>query len=201
MGFKKPRDSPQKHNAPWTLAKLREASGVDFNKIKYNDEKVYRMLWDKSVIYDQLTPEQQEAFEKHFDRDGLNNGAPEASTTYVSGLLSKLKITTFAELVTLQGISHGKNLWKGTQETALDKRKITPEEVFGCREAVKDFLVKGGIEEIKAFYIVESLRKGKKLKQEEVEEVKKCKLNPEVIKNILGIKYLFPKNEFWGKVW
>ena len=26
----------------------------DFNKIKYNDEKVYRMLWDKTVIYDKI---------------------------------------------------------------------------------------------------------------------------------------------------
>ena len=91
MGFKKPRDSPQKHNAPWTLAKLREASGIDFNKIKYNDEKVYRMLWDKTVIYDQLEPEQIEAFEKHFDRDGLNNGAPELSTTFLGGMIKNLK--------------------------------------------------------------------------------------------------------------
>ena len=56
-------------------------------------------------------------------------------------------------------------------------------------------MVKGGIEEIKAFYIVESLRKGKKLKPEELTLVKNCKLNPEVIKNILGIKYLFPEAE------
>ena len=94
------------HNAPWTLAKLREASGIDFNKIKYNDEKVYRMLWDKSVIYDQLTPEQQEAFEKHFDRDGLNNGAPELSTTFLGGMIKNLKPTTFEELVRIEGLSH-----------------------------------------------------------------------------------------------
>ena len=94
------------HNAPWTLAKLREVSGIDFNKIKYNDEKVYRMLWDKTVIYDQLEPEQIEAFEKHFDRDGLNNGAPELSTTFLGGMIKNLKPTTFEELVRIEGLSH-----------------------------------------------------------------------------------------------
>jgi DNA polymerase-3 subunit alpha (Gram-positive type) len=183
------------HNAPWTLAKLREASGIDFNKIKYNDEKVYRMLWDKTVIYDQLEQEQIEAFEKHFDRDGLNNGLPEISTVFLGGMIKNLKPTTFEELVRIEGLSHRTNLYVGSQKEALEKRKITPEEVFGCREEVKNFLVKGGIEEIKAFYIVESLRKGKKLKPEELTLVKNCKLNPEVIKNILGIKYLFPEAE------
>ena len=95
----------------------------------------------------------------------------------------------------------GTGLWKNSQETALEKGLITIDEVFGCRENVKAFLVDGGIEEIKAFYIVESLRKGKKLKQDELELVKNCKLNTAVIKNILGIKYLFPKKELWGKAW
>ena len=106
-------------------------SGIDFNKIKYNDEKVYRMLWDKTVIYDQLEPEQIEAFEKHFDRDGLNNGLPEISTVFLGGMIKSLKPTTFEELVRIEGLSHGTGLYVGSQKEALEKRKITPEEVFG----------------------------------------------------------------------
>ena len=195
MGFKKPRDSPQKHNAPWTLAKLREASGIDFNKIKYNDEKVYRMLWDKSVIYDQLTPEQQEAFEKHFDKPGLNNGLPEFSTDFLGQVCGSIKPVAFDDVVKINGITHGKGLWlNNSQKEDLEKNNITIDEVFGCRENTFKFLKDGGIEEIKAFYIVESLRKGKKLKPEELELVKNCKLNKFVIKNILKINYLFPES-------
>ena len=94
------------HNAPWTLAKLKEASGVDFKTIKFNDERVYRMLWDKSVIYEQLTPEQVKLFEEQFDRPGLNNGCPEISTIFLGQMIEKLKITTFEELVKVEGISH-----------------------------------------------------------------------------------------------
>ena len=108
-------------------------SGIDFDKIKYNDEKVYRMLWDKTVIYDQLEPEQIEAFEKHFDRDGLNNGLPEISTVFLGGMIKNLKPTTFEELVRIEGLSHGTNLYVGSQKEALEKRKITPEEVFGWK--------------------------------------------------------------------
>ena len=183
------------HNAPWTIAKLKEASGVDFKTIKFNDERVYRMLWDKSVIYEQLTPEQVKLFEEQFDRPGLNNGLPEFSTVFLGEVCSSIKPLTFADVVKINGITHGKGIWlNNSQKESLEKGKITDEEVFGCREQIFDFLKKGGIESTKAFYIVESLRKGKKLKQEELELVKDCNLNKEVIKNILQINYLFPES-------
>ena len=104
-----PKSDVLGHNAPWTLAKLKEASGVDFKTIKFNDERVYRMLWDKSVIYEQLTPEQVKLFEEQFDRPGLNNGCPEISTIFLGQMIEKLKITTFDELVKVEGISHYKS--------------------------------------------------------------------------------------------
>ena len=55
--------------------------------------------------------------------------------------------------------------------------------------------MQGGIEEIQAFYMVETLRKGKKLKPDELKLLKSCNLNKEVINNILKIKYLFPEAE------
>ena len=106
-----------------------------------------------------------------------------------------LKPTTFEEVVKIEGISHGTGLWIRGQKEPLDKGLIQPEEVFGCREQVKDFLVQGGIEEIQAFYMVETLRKGKKLKPDELKLLKSCNLNKEVINNILKIKYLFPEAE------
>ena len=88
------------------LAKLEELTGVDFKKIKFNDEKVYRMLWDKTIIYDQLTPAQIELFETQFDKPGLNNGLPEISTDFIGGMMKNLKPTTFEEIVKIEGISH-----------------------------------------------------------------------------------------------
>lgn len=94
------------HNAPWTLAKLKEASGVDFKTIKFNDERVYRMLWDKSVIYDQLTPEQVKLFEEQFDRPGLNNGLPEISTVFLGGMIKKLTPVCLSDIIKIEGLSH-----------------------------------------------------------------------------------------------
>ena len=120
------------HNAPWTLAKLREVSGVDFKTIKFNDEKVYRMLWDKSVIYDQLTQEQIDKFEREFDKNGLNNGLPEFSTDFLGQVCSSIKPTTFSDVVRINGITHGKGLWlNNSQKDDLEKNNIAIEEVFG----------------------------------------------------------------------
>ena len=56
------------------------------------------------------------------------------------------------------------------------------------------FLKKAGIEEITAFYMVETLRKGKKLKTEELKLLEDCNMNPEVKSNIKKIQYLFPES-------
>lgn len=101
-----PKSDVLGHNAPWTLAKLKEASGVDFKTIKFNDERVYRMLWDKSVIYDQLAPEQIKLFEEQFDRPGLNNGAPELSTVFLGGMIKKLTPVSLGDIIKIEGLSH-----------------------------------------------------------------------------------------------
>ena len=97
------------HRAPYTLAKLRELTGIEPKSFKKNDEKLYRLLWDKTIIYNQLTEEQKQLFETQFDKTGLNNGLPELSTDFLGQMMYLLKPTTFEEVVKIEGISH-KNL-------------------------------------------------------------------------------------------
>ena len=97
------------HNAPWTLAKLKELTGVDpedRNIVKVNDERVYRLFWDKTIIYDQLTKEQQELFETQFSRPGLNNGTPELSTTFLGQMLKDLTPVCLNDIIQIEGLSH-----------------------------------------------------------------------------------------------
>ena len=58
------------HNAPWTLAKLREVSGIDFNEIKYNDEKVvfFGHYWQKGL------PKISNSFAVCLDLSAVKNG-------------------------------------------------------------------------------------------------------------------------------
>lgn len=123
----------------------------------------------------------------------MNNGTPELSTTFLGQMLESIKPTTLGELVQIEGLSHGTLVWIGSQKEALDKKLIIKEELFGCREDCFKMLQEGGIEEGKAFKLVEKLRKGKKLDKDEVALMKNSKLNKHVIDNMLKIKYLFPE--------
>lgn len=81
----------------------------------------------------------------------------------------------------------------GGQKESLEKKLITREELYGCREDCFRMLQEGGIEEGKAFKLVEKLRKGKKLDKDEVTLMKSAKINKHTIDNMLKIKYLFPE--------
>lgn len=122
----------------------------------------------------------------------MNNGTPELSTTFLGQMLQNLTPTTISELVDVEGLSHGTLVYMNNQKESLEKKLITREEMFSCRETCFEMLQQGGIEEGKAFKLVEKLRKGKKLDKDEIALMRGANLNKHVIENMLKIRYLFP---------
>ena len=106
--------------------------------------------------------------------------------------------TTFDELIRLSGLSHGTDVWLGNAQTLIQEGVVTLQEAICCRDDIMIYLIAKGLPPDKAFKIMETVRKGKALKDPEkwagFKEIMKEHDVPDwYIKSCEKIKYMFPK--------
>ena len=177
------------HDDPTMIRMLYDLTGIDPTKVPLDDKETMSIFSSTKALG--VTPEQ-------IKTEVGSYGIPEFGTKFVRGMLVDTKPTTFDELIRISGLSHGTDVWLGNAQSLIEEGTVTLNEAICCRDDIMIYLIKKGLPPNPAFKIMETVRKGKALKDpakwaEYVALMKEHDVPDWYIKSCEKIKYMFPK--------
>ena len=177
------------HDDPTVIRMLQDITGIDPTKIPLDDKATMSIFSSTDALG--VTPEQ-------IHSEVGSYGVPEFGTKFVRGMLLDTKPKTFDELIRISGLSHGTDVWLGNAQSLIEEGTVTLDQAICCRDDIMIYLIKKGLEPNPAFKIMETVRKGKALKDpvkwaEYVKMMKEHDVPDWYIKSCEKIKYMFPK--------
>lgn len=177
------------HDDPTVIRMLQDITGIDPTKVPLDDKETMSIFSSTNALG--VTPEQ-------IHSEVGSYGIPEFGTKFVRGMLVDTRPKTFDELIRISGLSHGTDVWLGNAQSLIEQGTVTLTEAICCRDDIMIYLMKQGLPPNSAFKIMETVRKGKALKDPAkwasfVELMKENNVPDWYIKSCEKIKYMFPK--------
>ncbi len=177
------------HSDPTQLRMIQDITKTDITKVPLDDKETMSIFTSTKALG--VTNEQIMC-------ETGTLGIPEFGTPFTISMVAETKPTTFAELVKISGLSHGTDVWLGNAQELIKNEIVPFKEVIGCRDDIMVYLMYNGVKPIKAFKIMEFVRKGKASKDKEgwekhVQTMKEAGIPDWYIESCQKIKYMFPK--------
>ncbi len=170
------------HDDPTMLRRLELLTGVNPREIPLDDKDVISLFTSTDSLN----------FKKKCDIKLGNFGIPEFGTSFVYQMIRDLKPKTFSDLIRVSGWSHGTDVWTGNAQQLVKSNKKV-DEIISTRDDIMLTLLSKGLEPIDSFTIMEKVRKGKGLSDEDIKTMKKHNVQDWFIESCQKIQYLFPK--------
>ncbi len=173
------------HDDPTMIRMLQDLTGLDPTRIPLDDKGVMSLFQNTDALG--VTPEQISGC------PGGSLGIPEFGTEFVIQMLLDTKPQQFSDLIRISGLGHGTDVWLGNAQTLILEGKATISTAICCRDDIMIYLINQGVESSLSFTIMESVRKGKGLKDDWIDAMKEKEVPDWYIWSCKKIKYMFPK--------
>ncbi len=172
------------HKGPTMMRMFEEFSGVKVTDIPMDDPDtmaIFRGLESLGVTEEQIgTP--------------IGTlGVPEFGTGFTRQVLEDILPTTFADLVAIMGLTHGTDVWLNNAQNLIRDKVTDFKNVIACRDDIMVYLMHKGVSASDAFRIMEQVRKGRGLTDEDIKLMKQFDVPDWYIESCFKIKYMFPK--------
>ena len=172
------------HDDPTVIRMLHDLTGIDPRTVPLDDKETMSIFCSTTALgvnSDQIKSEVG------------TYGVPEFGTKFVRGMLVDTKPTKFEELLRISGLSHGTDVWLNNAQTLIQDGTIKLEDAICTRDDIMIYLIGMGLPPKPAFKIMESVRKGKGLTEEQETMMKEYDVPDWYISSCKKIKYMFPK--------
>ena len=173
------------HDDPTMIRMLEDLTGIDATTIPLDNQEVMSLFKSPTALG--LTPA---------DLDGCRLGSlgiPEFGTDFVIQMLVDTQPNTFSDLVRISGLSHGTDVWLGNAQALIEQGHATISTAICTRDDIMTYLINKGMDKELSFTIMESVRKGKGLKEDWEPLMLEAGVPEWYIWSCKKIKYMFPK--------
>lgn len=172
------------HDDPTIIRMLEDLTQLNATTIPLDDQKVMSLFTGTEALG--IAKEQ-------INSEVGSLGIPEFGTKFVRQMLVDTKPKTFSELIRISGLSHGTDVWLNNAQELVRQRTANLSQVISTRDDIMVYLIIEGVEKKNAFKIMECVRKGKGLTEEQEQEMKNAGVKEWYIESCKKIKYMFPK--------
>lgn len=172
------------HDDPTVIRMLEDLTGLNAQEIPIGEKRTMEIFRSTEPLG--VRPEQINSEVGTF-------GVPEFGTKFVRQMLVDTMPTTFAELIRISGLSHGTDVWLNNAQELVRAGVTGLADVISTRDDIMIYLIKNDLPPLTAFKIMESVRKGKGLSQEQEALMREKGVPDWYIDSCKKIKYMFPK--------
>ena len=172
------------HDDPTVIRMLEDLTGVNARTIALDDAQTMAIFTGTATL--DVTPDEI------FSEVG-SFGVPEFGTGFVRKMLIDTQPSTFSELVRISGLSHGTDVWLNNAQDLVRGKIASLKEVICTRDDIMTYLIYAGLPKKSAFQIMESVRKGKGVNNEQEDMMREYNVPAWYIDSCKKIKYMFPK--------
>ena len=172
------------HVDPTAMRLLQNISQTKPTSIPMNDPETLSLFYTDEALH---------ADPRVYKKETGALGLPEFGTRTTRRVLEETRPHVFSDLVIISGLSHGTDVWAGNAESLIQAGTCTLSEVIGCRDDIMTYLLAKKLEPLMSFKIMESVRKGKGLSEEQEAAMKEHNVPDWYIDSCKKIKYMFPK--------